>query len=324
MLEVFRLKGQEMERQDSVSAIREARDSGGLVWVDLETPTDDEISVLDEVFGFHPLTIEDCMQESHHAKVDDYPGYIFAVLVAPDRVSAEQEDPVLTDLAAYLGERYLVTHHRASIAAISGIKKRLEKNGAEMLSRGVDFLFHDIVDLMMDHYFVTVRRLDDKAETLEDVILEDPRREHLAAVNDLKDNVAQVRRVILDQRMVLRSMSREGRSVLSKEVMPYFDNVEDSLERLSHRIDLCRETVINARDLYLSALSNKTNDAMRILTVWATLLLPATVVSGLYGMNVKLPGVVDGASPWPFWGLVGGTIAVSAGFLAYSRYRKWI
>lgn len=324
MIDVFILKDDQIERTEGAQRVRAALDAGRLVWVDLDAPSQDEFSVLDEVFAFHPLTIEDCMQESHHAKVDDYPGYVFTILIAPDKVSAEQEDPVLIDLAAYLGSKFLVTHHRTAIAAISGIKKRLEKAGGEMLSRGVDFLFHDVVDLMVDHYFVTVRRLDDKAETLEDVILEDPRREHLAAVNDLKDNVAQVRRVILDQRMVLRTITREGRALLSRDVAPYFDNIEDHLERLSHRIDLCRETVLNARDLYLSALSNKTSDAMRILTVWATLLLPATVVSGLYGMNLKLPGVIGDGSPWPFWGLLGGTVAVSAGFLAYSRYRKWI
>lgn len=321
MIEVIALKDGRAERRQSADGLRELLDTAQAVWVDLESPAEDEVAVLDEVFGFHPLTIEDCMQEKHYVKVDEYGDYVFTVLIAADRVSPEQEDPTLMDLAAFLGERYLVTHHRLPLAAVSGVKRRCDKRAEHMLSRGVDFMFYDLVDLVVDNYFAAVRRFDDRADMLEDQILEHPRREQLAIVNDLKNNISQVRRVILDQRMALRAFARDGRRFVSPEVLPYLESVGDNLDRLSDRIELCRETVASARDLYLAVLANRANEATRVLTGWATLLMPVLLVSGLYGMNVPLPGA---GSPLAFWCIVGGTLAAAGGFVGYCRWRRWL
>ncbi|MBN1810117.1 MAG: magnesium transporter CorA family protein [Planctomycetes bacterium] len=311
-----------LEEVADIDRIRELKAlQEGKLWLDLEDPSPEEVQVLDDVFGFHPLTIEDCMHPSLHAKVDDFPGYFFIVLLAADKVSADQEDPALLEIDFYLSRHYLVTFHRSPLAAVGSVRRQLQAGSPGSMAAGVDFLFYQIVDVMVDNYFVAVRRLGDAADEFEDLVLEEPNREHLAAVNDLKYNVSQLRRAIFDQRMVLRSLVREGARILSTDVLPYIEDVEDNFDRIIDRIELCRETVASARDLYLTTLGNKTNDTMRILTIFATLLVPATVVSSIYGMNIPLPFEHN---PATFWVLMGGAVTFSLAFLGYCRYRHWL
>jgi magnesium transporter len=323
-----------LERGGSVEQVALYRGrEGGVLWVDFESPSDAETALLDEVFAFHPLAIEDCREASDYPKLDDFEKYLFLVMLAPDLLSAEQEDPVMLGLNMFLSRTYVVTYHERPLRSISQLRVRLESEPQEVMGKGSGFLAHAILDALVDQHYAAVESLDDAVERYQDQILERPRKEILDKILTIRSHVIQLRRILSDERNIMARFSHPVGSTLSsgrgggvsgligEEVQRYFSDLYEHLDELMDSLDVARDSLAGARDLYLSVSAHRTNETMRALAIIATIMMPLMFLTGVYGMNVTLP---LGKSPSAFVILAAVMVLVALGFFGFFRWKKWI
>ena len=306
----------------SSEEIREARSGNALLWVDLDSPTPEEASILREVFSFHHLTVEDCLDPSLVPKVDDYGDYLFMTVLAADRIRAEQEEPAVFELALYLGKSYVVSFHHGKVKGLSDTFERAKRSPREVFGRGADFVLHGILDSVIDRYFEAVRSLDDAAEALEDEAIATPEKRVFEKVMSLRSHVLQLRRFMTDEVGLIGEIERGKFEAVSEEVRPYFSDVHDHLEHLIDRVEATRDTISNARDLYVSALDMRTNQIMRVLAILAAVVLPLSLVAEVYGMNFNRLHLAE--QPWGFPLVIAVTAALALGLLGFFRWRRWL
>lgn len=278
--------------EDEMRAV--VRSHTGLMWVDLFKPTDDEIFFLDEVFGFHPLAIEDCQHVMQQAKLDDFGQYLFLVFLAPnpkfkpnveskDNQNSEEE-PVL-EMDMFLGVNYVVTYRIAQLPFINGLLERAKRDPKRMFARGSAFLAHDILDAAIDQFFVMVDKFQGEAETAEIQLQSKATQDVLTGLLELKRRVLSLRRQMSDHRELINRILRINHKTVVLESHMYFRNILDHLLHIERDLDVCSDTIDNARDGYLAIANARTNEIMKVLTMVFTLSLPFTIVTSWFGMN---------------------------------------
>ncbi|NMC14072.1 MAG: magnesium/cobalt transporter CorA [Chloroflexi bacterium] len=261
----------------------------GFLWVDFEgTPPETDEPILHEIFGFHPLAIDDALQESHVPKLDDWIGYLYIVLHA---VVFDQnaEDCVDTrELDIFLGDNYIVTHHDYSISGIERVWGNCMKDD-RFWRNGPDYLLYRITDEVVASYMHVVEALDNEIDLAEDLVFQKPTEEMLGKIFSLKRAVLHLRRVIGPQREVLNKLARDDYKVIDKPVKVYFRDVYDHLVRLHDLTENIRDLVSGTLDTYLSVINNRMNDIMKTLTVITTFFMPISFITGFFGMNFFQP-----------------------------------
>lgn len=290
------------------------------VWVDLETPTEEENQILSAIFNFHPLAIEDCIAESHLPKLDDFVDYLFLVLHGARRGDVSGTFKTV-ELNFFLGKRYLVTYHQQLSRSINRTKERCLKNSLAM-SRGMDFLLYEILDGTVDNYFPILDDFDEVVNELEHEVIHNPSKETLNRIFSLKRDGMALRRVTGPQREILNRLSRDPFAVINKRTAIYFRDVYDHLVRISELAESYKDLTTGLLEAYLSVVSNRLNEIMKVLTVFTAVMMPLTVITGLYGMNFKYMPELD----WPYGyhmtiGIMAAVIIVMLGFF---RWKKWL
>jgi magnesium transporter len=320
--------GKVRQNLDEKGLRRALRSKTSVVWVDFDEPTLTESALLDDVFGFHPLSIEDCLHASEHPKVDDFGTYVFVVFLAPDKVLPGQEELDFIEVDLFLGPNFVVTYHKRPTHAIDATLDRARRLSQDVFGRGADFLFHDILDRIVDQYLSVTAHWDRAADQYENRILDrSGHQEVLQEVLDFKRGLLDLRQNLVDHRNSLDQLLRASHDLLSDELRIYLSNIRDHLERTLDEADLCRDSINSARDLYLSILSQRTNEVMRVLALVATVMLPLTFIASLYGMNVDLPGGLDSGnerSPYSFHVLIGIMISIAVAMIGVFRWKKWL
>ena len=294
--------------------------NGEALWVDLEAPAPEEGEILSRVFNFHPLAIEDCWHEPQTAKVDDYGDYLFMV-VHGVRYDAATEDFITHELQVFLGPNYLVTFHSFHSRSVEAAQSYVRRN-PHVMARGMDFMLHQILDRLIDNYFPKLEILEDKIEELEAAIFTDPRPELMNRVFDLRRHVLHLKRVASQEREVFAAISRGAFPFVNERAQIYFRDIYDHVFRIVEIADNHRETMNIMLQAYLSTVSNKLNHTMRILTVIATLMLPLTVITGVYGMNFEhMPEL---GWRYGYHATLLGMALLAGGMLFYFRRRNWL
>jgi magnesium transporter len=306
-----------------------ARSTDGVLWIDLEDPTDaEEETILVSLFDFHPLAIEDCQRArredaAHLPKVEDFGSYLFVIInpvethFANDKL-IEHADITSVQLSAFITERVLVTHHYTPLEGIRFAGELCQKN-AQTLSRGPDFLFHLIIDKIVDDYAPLLESLDDEIDEIELEVFGSATQRTMARILRIKKNIMTIRRVATYQREMLNRLSRGEFPLITHEEMIYYRNVYDHLVRMTDVADTYRDITSGLLDAYLSVTSNNLNQIMKVLTIISTIFLPMSVITGLFGMNFRyIPG-----SEWEY-GFLGtiGIMAVVAGVMLFAFRKK--
>jgi magnesium transporter len=300
------------------------KEGHGALWVDLESPSDDERGILERVFGFHKLAIENCFAQSNHPRIDDYGDYFYLVVhgVAAMRGSTVSGEPRLRlkEIDVFLGQHLLVTYHAGVESAIESVRKKCSEVG-QLMARGPDRVLAEILDLVAEEYVEIMERLDAEIDTLEDRLFKHASRPALREIFSLKKDVLHLRRVVNPQREVLNRLARADHKAVSKDDNVYFRDVYDHIYRVSEMLESFRDVLASALEVYLTVVANRTNEVMKVLTTFSIVLMTGALIAGLYGMNVDLPG---GKSPAMFYVLVGVMVALSVGLLVFFRKRRWI
>ncbi len=294
----------------------------GLLWVDLLQPTDEEAAILSRIFKFHALAIEDCVHETNHPKVDNYGDYVYLVVHGVKSASGARGKVDTEEIDFFLGKNYLVTYRNASSKTIDEVRRRfLEVPGAW---RHPDFLLHALLDRMVDTFVDKMAALDAEVDTLEQRLFRRhlPGRTVLAEIFSLKKEVLQLKRLVNPQREVLNRFARGEFAIVSPAAQPHFRDVFDHVYRVSEIVESFRDVVTSALETYLTVVANRTNEVMKVLTVLSAVLMTASLVAGIYGMNFTvLPGK-DLA--WGFWYTLIAMVAASGALVFYFKRQRWI
>jgi len=274
----------------------------GIIWVDMDDPSEaEEETLMVSLFDFHPLAIEDSQngrgEESHLPKVEDFTDYLFVIFNPVETPPTNQSRKTFhgleiktVQLSTFLSKRALVTHHYKPLSSINYAMQLCEKNPMT-LGRGPDFLFHIIIDDIVDNYTPILDQLDDAIDTMEDEVFHSAGQKSMARILDLKRNIMTIRRIALYQREMLNRLSRGEFPLITQDEMIYYRNVYDHLVRMTDLAESYRDVVSGVLDAYLSVTSNNLNRVMKVLTIISTIFLPLSVITGFFGMNFKyLPG----------------------------------
>jgi magnesium transporter len=253
-----------------------------VIWHDLKDPNDPELDVLAERFHLHPLHIEDCRHGNQRAKVEEGADYIFVVL-KPVHVTAAGEVSV-TDLDLFLGHGYLISVQEGECPTVRVHLDQLRS--ANNLSRP-DQLFYKIVDSVVDAYSPALDWFNETIDRIEDTVLEKPSPQTLQSIFEAKRGLIEMRRVLSTMRDVASHLQRMETELIQRDLWPFLRDVYDHLARSMDMVEMQRDLLTGAMDVYLSSVANRTNQVMKVLTVLGTIALPSIVISGFFGMNTK-------------------------------------
>lgn len=305
------------------------KDPHGLLWVDFDgTPPEEDAPILLDSFGFHPLAVDDALQESHVPKVDDWGEYLYVALHAiVFNGQAQGGDCVDTqELDVFLGKHYIVTHHDEPIAAVGRLWTSWQRDERH-LKGGADHLLYELADGIVADYMTAVDEMDDVIDRIEDEVFDRPTPDTLARIFQLKRAVLHLRRIISPQREVLNKLARDDYPVIDAKDRVYFRDVYDHLVRLYDINESLRDLVGGALDTYLSVINNRMNDIMKTLTVITTLFMPISFAAGFFGMNffqpVEEPLKVWSSSP-VFVLAVLVMLATPVGMYLWVRRKGWM
>jgi magnesium transporter len=269
------------------------QDVHGLLWVDLSgEPPDTCEPILRETFGFHPLAVDDALEESHVPKVDDWGPYLYLTLhavVLGQQNSEPDDEPLSTlELDVFLGPNYLITYQAQPIATIDRVWTACQRDERH-LQRGAAFLLYKLADELVADYMPVIDKIDDALDQIEDQVFDDPKPSLLEELFTLKRALLRLRRIIAPQREVLNRLGRGDFDLVESEERVFFRDVYDHLVRMYDITESLRDLVSSALDTYLSVVNNRMNDVMKTLTIITTLFMPLSFLTGFFGMNFFQP-----------------------------------
>jgi magnesium transporter len=281
-----------------LDALRLVRsDKGLIIWIDLDNPTDEETrEVLEGLFHFHPLSIEDCMAVSQLPKIEDYEDYLFMVMHAVD--FNRQDKFSTTELNLFLGKDYLITYHEQPMRSIkTAVERSINKIGA--IARGPDRLAHTLLDLMVDNYVPVMDQLHEEIEELEDLLLEKDTKDLTPMILDARKDLSLLRRIVRPQREVIGRMARGEYKLIRPNLLPYFRDIHDNLVRIDDSALSASEQLLTSFDLYLNRTAQQSSEGIKILTALTALTLPPVVVGSWFGMNFTNMPELEWAASYP-------------------------
>ncbi|MBN2848410.1 MAG: magnesium/cobalt transporter CorA [Coriobacteriia bacterium] len=286
----------------------------GPVWIDVLEPDEAALAALHERFPLPPLAVEDCLHFPQRPKLDVYPEVTFLVWMLPPAPNDDGAERREIDI--FLGEEHLVTAHRGEVEAID----RVAAHAGEYLPRGVEWTLHAILDDAVDAVFPVVETLADELEQLGDLMLADARPDHLQRLHTARRALVALHKTVGPERDVVRGLARLE-AFVEPDAYMYFQDIGDHLARVTDQIDTYREVASTTMDIYLSAQSNRMNQIMKTLTVVATIFMPLTLISGIYGMNFRYMPEIEWR--YGYFGALGLMGAVALGMVLYFRRRDW-
>lgn len=298
--------------------LKQAENEG--FWLDIEAPDEDDYEVLEKIFDFHMLSIEDVRHKNQRPKLEEYTGYSFMVAFASewakDRLAFLEHD-------IYLGRHYIITVHEEPAPVLTELRDRIRQS-PELTKDQPAFLTYLVIDAIVDCNFPTLSRLDDVIDELQDEIIEKADPAVLTKIYGLKHDITELRRYLSAQRDLFQQLITHSLDLHQHDLTVYWRDVHDHILRQYETADSLRDLLTGAMDVYLSTVSNRLNATMKTLTIVASLFLPLTWLTGFYGMNFAyLTGVLE-PPYWAFWVGVGTMVGSLVIQVIMFRRRGWL
>src|SRR4051812_16378976 len=299
--------------------------ANGLTWIHLDAPTTEEATALQERYGWHPLDLEDVLSKRQRPKIDEYAeeGYLFAVLHFPVYDKAVQRLNA-AELDFFTGQDYLVTFPTVELLPVTRLFRRCEEDEElrdQLFSKGSGYLLYHVLDDLFDYCFPILDKIGHKLDSLEDALFEERAEDVVRDISNVKQEIISYRKIIKPERSTLRLLERRVERFLPEELELYFDDIVDASERIWDMLDNYKEVVEALEDTNESVISHRQNDVLRVLTVFSVVLLPLTLITGFFGMNVRFPGF---ETVWAFWVIFVGMVVTLAGLLVFFRLKRFL
>jgi magnesium transporter len=305
---------------ESLSELEPFARTETVTWIDVQGMGDEStLRRIAELFGIHPLALEDAVNVPQRAKTELYDEHQLVIARAPlveeDRIGVPQ-------VCFLIGRRYLVTFQERYFGFFDPIRERIRAGIGPIRHSGPDYLAYTLIDALVDRYYPTVEQLSQELDDLEDDVLEDAQTEDLAHLHHLRRDLATLRRVAWPQRETIHDMVRSPSPFLSDETRVYLRDTDDHMAQIVGRLDFCREVAVGLMDLHLSTMGHRQNEIMKVLTLMASIFIPLTFIAGIYGMNFE--NMPELQSRVGYFVVLGVMIVLAGVLLAYFRRRGWL
>ncbi|NTV04670.1 magnesium/cobalt transporter CorA [bacterium] len=298
------------------------RDSETVTWIDIDGLHDTELlQGLGAHFGFHPLVLEDVVNTHQRPKLEDYGDYLY-IVVRMLSYDAEKRELGSDQVSLLLGKRYVFSLQESWGDVFDPVRERIRGGKGRIRNHGPDYLAYALLDAVVDNYFVILEQLGEEIEELETLLVEDPRPEQQRAVHQLKREMILLRKSVWPLREVLSGLERTESELLQAETRVFVRDVYDHAVQVIDVVESFRDMLSGLQDLYLSSISNKMNEVMKVLTIIGTIFIPITFLAGVYGMNFEhFPEL---AWKWSYPAFWAASLAVGGVMIAFFRRRKWL
>ena len=308
-------------------ALARLRSDAGVRWLNVNGVHRAElVERVGQALDLHPLTMEDIVSLGQRPKADDYDRYLYLTMRMLEYGNGDAPDgmPELMNeqLSLVLADGVVVTFQERPGDVFEPLRERLRQGKGRLRRLGADYLAYALMDIVIDRYFTVLEDYGDAIEALEAEILEDPNSEVLQRVNHLKRETLQVRKAVWPLREVIAGLERDEGELVSRTVLAYLRDAHDHAIQVIDTVETLRDMLTNLHDMYLSALSYRMNDIMKVLTIIATIFIPLTFLVGVYGMNFH--NMPELSLPWAYPALWGLMIALAVGMLLLFRRRGWL
>lgn len=298
-------------------------DTESVSWVDVQGLGDTNIlQGIGRVFQLHPLVLEDVVNVPERPKIEDYEDQL--VIISRMVMPTKQADGFHSEQVSFvLGKNYLLTvQEEPTFDCFDPVRLRIRNNKGIIRKQGADYLAYVLLDAIIDGFFPVLEDYGERIEDLEEEVIVNPTRKTLQKIYRIRRELLQLRRAIWPQRSAINVLIRDSNELIAQEVRIYLRDCYDHAVQVMDMVETYRELASGLMDVYLSALSNRMNEIMKLLTVFSWIFLPLTFIAGLYGMNFEyMPGV---KTPWGFWLCVAAMVAIAICLLLFFRRSGWL
>jgi magnesium transporter len=310
------------EELDSVEQCLASRDTESITWINVNGLHETEaLQRLCEHFGLHPLVQEDIVNTNQRPKHEDYEDYVYVVcrMITYDR---ETRQLVSEQISLVVGRTWVLSFQEREGDVFDAVRERARQGKGRLRRLGADYLAYALMDAVVDNYFVVLEQVGEQIEELEADLLASPRPEHLAAIHAFKREMVQLRRAVWPLREVVGGILRDESSLTAETTRFFFRDLYDHTVQVADAVESLRDILSSLQDLYLSSVSNRMNEIMKVLTIMGSVFIPLTFVAGIYGMNfAHMPELAWRWSYPLFWLVI---LALGGGLVAWFRRRGWL
>ncbi len=299
--------------------------ASSLTWVHVDGPGPLEAGLLADRFGFHELDVEDVLSKRQRPKIEEYPGYLFCVLHFPVYDKAIQRLNA-AELDVFLGQDFLITLPNVELLPVSRLFDRCQSDpdlSADLFSKGSGYLLYHVLDDLFDYCFPILDKIGHKLDSIEDEMFEGASDEVVRDISNAKQEIISYRKIIKPERSTLRLLERNVQRYAPEELELYFDDIVDKSERIWDLLENYKEVAEALEATNESVITHKLNDIIRVLTILSAVMLPLTLITGIYGMNTDtLPFARSGVFSFVFPLIIMAVIAVA--LFAWFRHKRWL
>ena len=307
---------------DNVEATFKFENEENITWINVDGLSNtEEIEKLGKYYKLHPLIIEDIVNTNQRPKIDEYQDYLFIVA----KMLYHKENGILENehISIVVGKDYVLTFQEADGDVFDAIRERLTNNKGRLRNNGPDYLVFAILDSIIDNYFIVIEEISDKIETLEEQLFTaQPNDDITFEIQELKRTVLRIRRAVFPLREVIGRLEKIDSTLIKEKTLNYIRDLYDHIIQVSENIEIYREMTWGLMDMYMTTISNKMNEVMKVLTIMASIFIPLTFMAGIYGMNFEyMPELQWKYSYFVLWGLM---ILVFLGMIIYFKRKRWL
>ena len=311
----------EMRELESVEEAFPFKETPTVTWLNIDGLH--EIDILEKIgkhYNIHPLILEDILNTQQRPKIEILDDYIYVVLkmIAID----EQNELIIEQLSILLGENFVITFQESKGDIFDPVRERIKNSKGRIRKDGPDYLIYAIMDVVIDYYFSILEKLNETIEYLDDNVVENPDSALVQQIQQLKRKLIFLRKSVWPLRELISSLTREETNLIKESTMPYLRDLYDHTIQVNDNIETFRDMVSGILDVYLSSVSNKMNEVMKVLTIIATIFIPLTFIAGIYGMNFEFMPELRFHWGYPVIWMIMITIFVC--MLFYFRRKRWL
>jgi magnesium transporter len=303
------------------NTLRNLKEQNGILWLQVDgVHQPDKIAAVGEIFHLHSLTQEDILNTGQRPKMEDFDDYLFLVgkILSFDKINAEVHEK---HFCLVLMKQVILSFHETGDDIFSSVETRLKKLNGKIRKKGTDYLAYALFDAMVDNYFLVLETIGAQIEELEEEILADPTRESLESLHSLKRELTILRKSVWPLRDVVNSLLRSDSDLIVDDTLKYFMDVHDHTLQIIETLEAFRDVTASLYDMYLSTISNRMNEVMKVLTVIATIFIPLTFIAGIYGMNFRY--MPELAWRWAYFAVLAVMAVLGLGMAIYFKKKDW-
>ena len=297
-------------------------EEGSITWININGLNHvNAIEKIGEHYELHPLVLEDIVNISQRPKIDEYEDYLFVVL---KMLYYDDNEKIVSEQVSFiLGKEYVLSFQESEGDVFDEVRERIKQGKGRVRTMQSDYLLYILIDAIVDHYFSVIETLGDKIEDFESAIFSgDVGDDVNKNIQDLKREILKVRRAIFPLREVINRIEKIENSLIQKKTITYYRDIYDHIIQVTENIDIYREMIWSLMDMYMTTISNKMNEVMKVLTIMASIFIPLTFIAGIYGMNFEyIPELKYKYSYFVLWGVM---IVIFISMVVYFKRKKWL